>query len=89
MNNQEKFEECLSKFDPDQSLTLADEYPHYASYVTCMAANMFEARQKEIDDLKFDRMVTRSLYSNASREIERLRIELADVKREISVMKER
>ena len=52
MSNQEKFENWMRSFDPDQSLTLAAEYPFYASYMTCMAVEAFESRQSEIDSLK-------------------------------------
>lgn len=51
---QEEFERWMRSFDPDQSLTLAAEYPFYASYVTSMAAGAFESRQAEIDTLKAD-----------------------------------
>jgi len=42
----------------------------------------YQSRQPEIDALKFDRKVLRSLYSNASREIERLRVEADALKAE-------
>lgn len=44
----------------------------YQSTDTRAAWETWAKRQPEIDALKFDRMVLRSLYSNASREISRL-----------------
>ena len=73
MGNREEFEKCMVAFDPDQSLTLAAEYPHYASYVTSMAANMFESRQPEIDALKAE-ILQKSLEGWT--EIQRLKAEV-------------
>ena len=43
MSEREKFEKWLQQHDPDQSLTLAAEFPYYASYVTCMIAAAWQA----------------------------------------------
>lgn len=51
------------------------EVGEYISTVTQSAWEAWCFQQSKIDTLIFDRTITRSLYSNASREIERLRQE--------------
>lgn len=81
--NREKFEKALRAYDANQSLTLADDYPCYASRVTRMAAHMFESRHFEINALRNELSQYRNLIEMYKTAVDMREIEIDALKEEL------
>ena len=81
--NRERFEKSLRAYDAHQSLTLADDYPCYASRVTKMAAHIFESRQPEINSLRNELSQYRTLIEMYKTAVGMREIEIDALKEEL------